>query len=340
MKRVAIEARWWKQDEVGRVVCMLCPRECVLGEGQHGFCYVRQNQSGQLVNLAYGHPIALHVDPIEKKPLYHFLPGSSILSLGTAGCNMGCRFCQNWDLTKAKDDLEQTTNYPPEDIVSIAERYGAPSIAFTYNEPTIWGEYVVDVSSLAHQRGVRTVMVTNGYISRDALRDIYAHIDAANVDLKSFTEEFYRGMTLSHLQPVLDTLVRLKNETNTWFEITTLLVPGKNDDPAETRRMCQWISRNLGPDVPLHLTAFHPDYQLMDSPPTSGVALQLARRIAMEEGLRYVYTGNVHDPAGQTTFCPRCQSPLIERDWHSITMNALENGACESCGETIAGCWK
>jgi len=336
----ARQALWWQQsDEPGHVVCLLCPRHCDLKEGQHGFCYVRKNEGGQLVSLAYARPIALNVDPIEKKPLNHFLPGTSILSLGTAGCNMGCRYCQNWDLTKSRDDLRRTQALGPGAVVDLAVRHESPSIAFTYNEPTIWSEFVIEVSRAAHERGLRTVMVTNGYIDEQPLREVYAHINAANVDLKGYSEQFYQGMTLSHLQPVLDTLVRLKHETGTWVEITTLLIPGKNDDADETRRMCAWIVENLGPDVPLHLTAFHPDYKVRDIEATSGDALREARRIAMSEGMHFVYTGNVHDPKGQTTYCPNCEAALVERSWHSIGSVRIQHGKCGLCQTPIAGVW-
>ncbi|MCX7017239.1 MAG: AmmeMemoRadiSam system radical SAM enzyme [Candidatus Sumerlaeota bacterium] len=331
------EAQWWTVEADGRIRCTLCPRDCIIPEGKHGFCFIRKNEAGRLVTLGYGHPSALQLDPIEKKPLNHFLPGTQILSLGTAGCNLGCRFCQNWDLSKAREVDAQAIELSPERVVEMAERHGAPSLAFTYNDPTIWGEYVIDISKRAHERGIRTVMVTAGYIHEQPFREIYQHVDAANVDLKAFDEDFYYKLTFSHLQPVLDTLVRLRKETDVWFEITNLLIPGHNDSPEETRRMCDWILRNLGADTPLHFTAFHPAYKLADAPPTPSSTLERARRIALEAGLRYVYIGNVHSPDGQTTYCPSCGEALIERDWHSILSYRLRDGACAKCGTKIAG---
>ncbi len=331
------EARWWEVLDKERIICTLCPRHCLLAEGKHGFCYIRKNENGQLVNLGYGHPIALHVDPIEKKPLNHFLPGTDILSLGTAGCNMGCRFCQNWDLSTARETQEHTREVSAEQVVELARRQGVPSIAFTYNEPTIWGEYVIDIAEQAQAHGLRTVMVTNGYVDPKPLRDIYAHIDAANVDLKGFTQEFYGRMTLSNLQPVLETLVHLRHEMGTWIEITNLMIPGKNDAPTETSQLCEWIVNELGVDTPLHFTAFHPDYQSREIPRTPGETLSNARRIAMAAGLRYVYIGNVHDEDGQTTFCWQCGMPLIRRNWHSVMENRLQDGHCPKCQASIAG---
>jgi pyruvate formate lyase activating enzyme len=252
---------------------------------------------------------------------------------------MGCFFCQNWDISKSKHDQVHSTYLPPEDVVMLAIRHGSPSIAFTYNEPTIWGEYVVDISQVARKYGLNTVMVTNGYITYEAFHDIYDHIDAANVDLKAFTEEFYGKITLTHLQPVLDTLVWLKKETNVWFEITNLVIPTLNDDPRETRKLCEWILENLGPDVPLHFTAFHPDFKLRDKPNTPPKTLHRARAIALEVGLHYVYEGNIFSD-GAHTYCPGCGTLLIERSWHSVRMNRLKDGKCPNCGHGIAGVWR
>jgi pyruvate formate lyase activating enzyme len=278
------------------------------------------------------------MDPIEKKPLHHFLPGTRVFSLGTAGCNMGCSFCQNWNISKSKTDQLHSANIPPEDIVALAIHYGCPSIAFTYNEPTIWGEYVIDICRAAREAGVRTVMVTNGYITREAFHDIYDHVDAANVDLKAFTEGFYGRITLTHLQPVLDTLTWLKHETNVWFEITNLLIPTLNDRPYEIRRLSAWILEHLGPDVPLHFTAFHPDFKLRDKPRTPPETLHTARTIALDAGLHYVYEGNIHSGATHT-FCPGCGKIVIRRSWHDVLENMLLAGACPYCGYAIPGRW-
>jgi pyruvate formate lyase activating enzyme len=334
----AHEGRWWEPMADGRVHCYLCPRHCHIGEGQRGFCFIRVNRGGKLYSLGYGAPAALQIDPIEKKPLNHFLPGTSVFSMGTAGCNMGCSFCQNWGISKSTQDQAQSVSLPPQDVPLLAKQYGAPSIAFTYNEPTIWGEYVIDICRSAKEHGLKTVMVTNGYITREAFHDIYDHVDAANVDLKAFTEGFYGRTTLTHLQPVLDTLEWLRRETDVWFEITNLLIPTLNDDSDEVRRLAGWIAEHLGPDVPLHFTAFHPDFRLRDKPPTPPETLHRAHAIATAEGLHYVYEGNTSVGARETR-CPGCRAVLIERGWHSPTVNRLRNGACPDCGQKIPGRW-
>ena len=332
------EGRWWEAEPNGKVHCYLCPRHCHIGEGQAGFCFIRKNEGGKLYSLGYAHPAALQVDPIEKKPLNHFLPGTRVFSMGTAGCNMGCFFCQNWDISKSRSDQVQSSYVPPEDVVQLAIRYGCPSIAFTYNEPTIWGEYVIDICAAAKEAGINTVMVSNGYITYDAFHDIYDHIDAANIDIKAFTENFYGKVTLTHLQPVLETLEWLKNETNVWFEMTNLMIPTLNDDPAETRKLAEWIMEHLGPDVPLHFTAFHPDFKLRDKPKTPPETLHNARDIAREVGLHYVYEGNIFSDAANTS-CPSCGTLLIRRSWHDVEENRLKNGACPKCGLAIPGRW-
>lgn len=332
------EARWWEPEANGKVHCYLCPRHCHIGEGQAGFCFIRANQKGKLYSLGYSHPAALQIDPIEKKPLNHFLPGTRVFSLGTAGCNMGCFFCQNWDISKSRSDQVRSTHIAPEDIVRLAIRYNCPSIAFTYNEPTIWGEYVVDICRVAKEYGVKTVMVSNGYITREAFHDIYDHIDAANIDLKAFTENFYGRVTLTHLEPVLETLQWLRNETNVWFELTNLIIPTLNDDPAETRALSEWVLEHLGPDVPLHFTAFHPDFKLQDKQRTPPETLHRARKVALAAGLHYVYEGNILS-GGAHTYCPACKTLLIRRSWHDVEENHLHNGACPKCGLGIPGRW-
>jgi pyruvate formate lyase activating enzyme len=332
------EALWWEREPSERVHCYLCPRHCHIGKGQSGFCFIRVNQNGKLYSLGYASPAALQVDPIEKKPLNHFLPGTRIFSMGTAGCNMGCFFCQNWDISKSHQDQVNSKHVPPEDVPLLAKKYGCNSIAFTYNEPTIWGEYVIDICKAAKPLGLKTVMVTNGYITREAFHDIYDHIDAANVDLKAFTENFYGKITLTHLQPVLDTLKWLKYETSVWFEITNLMIPTLNDDPVETRKLAEWIHANLGPDIPLHFTAFHPDFKLQDKPPTPPETLHRARQIAREVGLHYVYEGNIYSDAANT-HCPHCNKLLIRRSWHNVLENHLEAGNCPRCKTPIPGHW-
>ncbi len=326
-------ARWWEMQDDGRILCTLCPRECRIGEGKIGFCFIRQNIGGTLYSLGYGQPVAIHIDPVEKKPLNHFLPGTTILSMGTAGCNLGCKFCQNWDISKAKADQFHSINLTPEAIVQAALEHGTPSIAYTYNEPTIWGEYVIDIARVGHEHGVRSVMVTNGYVTDEAFHDIYDHIDA-------FTEEFYKKITIAHLEPVLNILKRLKHETNVWFEITTLLIPGANDVDEEIKQLCGWILENLSDRVPLHFTAFHPDFKMTDRPRTPASTLTKARNIGLEMGLKFVYVGNVHDTEGQTTYCPACKTALIRRDWHSVLADRVVKGKCFKCGEAIAGVWE
>ena len=332
------EASWWEPEGNGRVHCFLCPRHCHIHPGQSGFCFIRINQDGKLYNLGYGAPAALQIDPIEKKPLNHFLPGTRVFSMGTAGCNMGCFFCQNWDISKSHQDQVNSQHVSPEDVPLLAQKYGCESIAFTYNEPTIWGEYVIDICKAAKRAGLKTVMVTNGYITREAFHDIYDHVDAANVDLKAFTEKFYGKITLTHLEPVLETLQWLKSETKVWVEITNLMIPTLNDDPAETRKLAEWIGSNLGPDVPLHFTAFHPDFKLQDKPKTPAETLHRARAIAREVGLHYVYEGNIFSDGGNTS-CPECGAVLIRRSWHEVLENRLRDGKCGECGERIEGVW-
>jgi pyruvate formate lyase activating enzyme len=330
-------ARYWHPQSDGRLLCTLCPRYCRIGDGQAGFCFIRQNRGGRLVQVGYGRSTGFAIDPIEKKPLNHFYPGTSVLSFGTAGCNLGCKFCQNWDISKAKLDEEGLRAHAPEEVAALALRESAPSIAYTYNDPVIWAEYVIDVARAARARGVKNVLVTAGYVTDEARPELYADADAANVDLKAFSEDFYRKVTASHLEPVLETLKWIRWKSDTWLEVTTLLIPGLNDGDDELSRMADWFFANLGPDVPLHFTAFHPDFKLTDVPPTPPETLRRARAIARAAGLRYVYVGNVHDAEGQTTTCARCERPLIGRDWYAITHYAVKDGACAHCGLPLPG---
>lgn len=331
------EAKWWKPTNRGKILCTLCPRYCEIGEGQPGFCYIRQNIGGKLYSIGYGRPTGFAIDPIEKKPLNHFLPGTSILSFGTAGCNLGCKFCQNWSISKAKLDETYSVEASPDDVIALAKKYRTPSIAYTYNDPTIFGEYVIDISKLAQQEGIKNVMVTAGYIDKEARKEIYKFIDAANVDLKGFTERFYFKNTLSHLDYVLDTIYWLKHETNVWIELTTLLIPGENDSDEEIKQECQWILQNLGDSVPLHFTAFHPDFKMREKSPTPHSTLLKAKRIAEKEGIKYCYIGNVLDSKNQSTFCEKCGSLLIERNWHNIKLHNFDRGKCTKCGFQIPG---
>ncbi|MGH9325767.1 MAG: AmmeMemoRadiSam system radical SAM enzyme [Terriglobia bacterium] len=331
------EAAWWETLPNGRIHCYLCPRHCHIGEGQTGFCFIRKNIGGRLYNLGYAQPAALQIDPIEKKPLNHFMPGSRVFSMGTAGCNMGCFFCQNWDISKSKSDQIHSTHLDPDEVALAALEYRCPSVAFTYNEPTIWAEYVVDIAKAAHAAGLKTVMVTNGYITREALFDVYRHIDAANVDLKAFTENFYARTTLTHLEPVLETLRALRRETSVWFEMTNLMIPTLNDASEETKELCGWVLENLGDDVPLHFTAFHPDFKLRDKPSTPPETLHHARQVAMEMGLKFVYEGNVYSEGGNT-LCPGCRRTIVKRWWHKVSgVHISQEGHCEFCGTKIPG---
>ena len=296
--------RFWKPQEGSRILCVLCPRHCSLADGQRGFCFVRQNIGGQMILTTYGRSSGFCIDPIEKKPLNHFLPGTSILSFGTAGCNLGCKFCQNWDISKSREFDRLTDEATPKAIARRAKELGCPSVAFTYNDPVIFAEYAMDVADACRELGIHPVAKTAGYITDEARPEFYQHMDAANVDLKAFTEDFYKKVTLGALQPVLDTLLYLKKETRVWFEITNLLIPDENDSDREIHAMSEWIMTHLGPEVPLHFTAFHPDFRMMDKPPTPAQTLTRARDIALSKGLHYVYTGNVHDPKGSSTYCP------------------------------------
>ncbi|MEA2627425.1 MAG: pyruvate formate lyase activating enzyme [Candidatus Binatota bacterium] len=337
MDSEAHPARWWRPLENDKLLCYLCPRLCEVPEGKAGFCYIRKNVGGQLVSLGYGRSTGFAVDPIEKKPLNHFLPGSSVLSFGTAGCNLGCKFCQNWDISKARLDTRRSEAGTPEQVVELALRTGSAGIAYTYNDPVIWAEYAIDIARAARDAGLKNVFVTAGYVTPEAREEVFRYMDAVNVDLKAFTEDFYRHVTLSHLEPVKDTLRWLARESQVWFEVTTLLIPGLNDSEAEIREQCDWIFAELGPDVPLHFTAFHPDFKMLDRPATPAGTLVRAREIGREAGLRYVYVGNVHDRAGQTTFCPACGAVLIRRDWHAIATYRLDGGRCGACGQSIPG---
>lgn len=330
-------AKWWEPNPNGKILCTLCPRYCTIGSGQKGFCFIRENIDNKLYSTGYGRPTGFAVDPIEKKPLSHFFPGTDVLSFGTAGCNLGCKFCQNWTISKSKIDEINSLEVSPENVIKLAQKYNTPSIAYTYNDPTIFGEYVIDISSLAREENINSVMVTAGYIDKNARKEVYKYIDAANVDLKAFTEMFYHKLTFSHLKDILNTLLWIKNETDIWLEITTLLIPDENDSNEEIKQLSNWIVENLGENVPLHFTAFHPDFKMKDKPRTSGLTLKTARKIAQEAGINYCYIGNIHDIEGQSTYCPKCNKPIIIRDWHSVINNKLVNGRCSYCDENISG---
>jgi pyruvate formate lyase activating enzyme len=333
-----VPTKYWHRLDGDRVQCDLCPRACKLQEGQRGLCFVRACLDGAVVLTSYGRSSGFCVDPIEKKPLNHFLPGTPVLSFGTAGCNLACRFCQNWDISKSRETETLSDAAGPEAIARAAAMHGCRSVAFTYNDPVIFHEYAIDVAKACQAHGIRTVAVTAGYVCAEPRREFYQHMDAANVDLKAFTEEFYHTVCAAHLAPVLETLEYLKRETSVWLEITTLLIPGLNDSEAELDRLTRWVVDHLGAEVPIHFSAFHPDWRMLDRPPTPPAILSRARRIALDNGLRYAYTGNVHDRDGDTTFCHGCGAPVIVRDWYEILgWHLTEDGCCEHCGSKCAG---
>ncbi len=333
-----VPTKYWHRLDDGRIQCDVCPRFCKLQEGQRGLCFVRACENGQIVLTTYGRSSGFCVDPIEKKPLNHYLPGTPILSFGTAGCNLSCKFCQNWDISKSREIETLADAASPEVIARAAKQLGCRSVAFTYNDPVIFHEYAIDVAQACHEVGVKAVAVTAGYQCAAPRAEFYRYMDAANVDLKAFTEQFYKQITVGHLQPVLDTLEYLKKETTVWFEITTLLIPGENDSEREIEELTQWVMEHLGPDVPLHFTAFHPDFKMLDKPPTPSSTLTMARRIAVKNGLRYAYTGNVHDEEGGSTYCHHCGRKLIGRDWYVMTeWHLTDDGLCLHCGTPCAG---
>jgi pyruvate formate lyase activating enzyme len=330
--------KYWHVIEDGRVQCDLCPRFCKLREGQRGLCFVRAREGGEIVLTTYGRSSGFCIDPIEKKPLNHFYPGTPVLSFGTAGCNLACKFCQNWDISKSREMDTLAAAATPEAIARAARDTGCTSVAFTYNDPVIFHEYAIDTAQACHELGIKTVAVTAGEICDEPRREFFRHIDAANVDLKAFTEGFYRKLCKGDFQTVLDTLLYLRYETDVWFEVTTLLIPGENDGDAEIEGLSQWMMEHLGPDVPLHFSAFHPDFQMRDKPSTPASTLNRAWEIAMNNGMRYVYTGNVHDEAHGSTYCHECGTKVIGRDWYVMTAwNLDDNGACANCGTPVAG---
>jgi pyruvate formate lyase activating enzyme len=336
--RYTVATKYWHLLEDGRIQCDLCPRFCKLREGQRGMCFVRARHDNQVVLTTYGRSSGFCIDPIEKKPLNHFLPGTSVLSFGTAGCNLGCDFCQNWDISKSREVETLSQEASPEAIARAAAASGCRSVAFTYNDPVIFMEYAIDVAKACRAQGIATVAVTAGEICDAPRREFFQHMDAANVDLKAFTQDFYWKVCKGDLQTVLDTLVYLKRETKVWFEITTLLIPGHNDSDDELRALSAWVFKELGPDVPLHFTAFHPDFRMLDVPHTPPATLQRARGIALDAGLHYVYVGNVHDEDGSSTYCASCGEKVIGRDWYVLTSWGLNaSGACGKCGAAIHG---
>jgi pyruvate formate lyase activating enzyme len=333
-----VDARYWRALDDGRIQCDLCPRFCRLRDGQRGLCFVRARAGDRIVLTTYGRSSGFCIDPIEKKPLNHFLPGTPVLSFGTAGCNLSCKFCQNWDVTKSRQFDSLSDEASPEAIAQAAKAHGCRSVAFTYNDPVIFLEYAVDTAAACRAAGVKTVAVSAGYICPAPREELFRSIDAANIDLKAFTDEFYRKICGGSLGPVLETLEYVKHETDVWLELTTLLIPGENDSPAEIDRMTQWVVDKLGPDVPMHFSAFHPDWKMLEHPPTPRETLLAAREIAMKNGVRYAYVGNVHDKRADSTYCHGCGELLIGRDWYELSDWSLTaDGACARCGVRCAG---
>lgn len=329
---------FWHRLEDGRAECGICPRHCRMDEGQRGFCFVRGNRGGAVVLHAYGRSSGFCVDPIEKKPLNHFLPGTPVLSFGTAGCNLGCRFCQNWDISRSRDLDALAAPALPDAIARTALEAGCRSVAFTYNDPVVFHEYCIDTAIACRELGLRTVAVTNGYQCAGPRAEFYRHMDAANVDLKGFTEAFYQRLCAAHLRPVLETLEYLRRETGVWLELTTLLIPGQNDSAAELDALTRWVAERLGPDVPLHFSAFHPDWKMLDTPATPPATLLEARRIARANGLRHVYVGNVRWKEADSTYCHACGQLLIGRDWFELQeWHLAPGGACPACGTQCPG---
>ncbi len=328
---------WYHSVSDEQIECDLCPRHCRLKHGDQGFCFVRENRDQQMVLTTYGRSTGFCIDPVEKKPLYHFLPGNPVLSFGTAGCNLGCKFCQNWEISKSREVARASQFASPESIARAALELNCSAVAMTYNDPVIWAEYAIDTAAACQKQGLKTIVVTAGYLQGEARHAFFEYVDAANVDLKAFTESFYWKITGGHLEPVLDTLKWLYHETNVWLELTNLQIPEANDSLREIQAMCRWIVEELGPEVPLHFSAFHPDFRMTDRPATSIAALRQAYEIAKRSGLQYVYLGNVHDPQRDSTYCPECDSLLIERDWYSLGKYALAGSKCVNCGHTIPG---
>jgi len=333
-----VKTRYWHRLDDGRLQCDLCPRHCKLRDGQRGLCYVRQRLDDEVKLVSYGRSSGFCVDPIEKKPLNHFYPGSAVLSFGTAGCNLACKFCQNWDMSKSREMDTLADAASPEKLARVADELSCLSVAFTYNDPVIFHEYAIDVAVACRERDIKTVAVTAGYIDPEPRNEFFAAMDAANVDLKAFSERFYRKVCGGRLAPVLETLEYIRHETDTWMELTTLLIPGENDSDDELHRMTSWVMDKLGPDVPMHFTAFHPDWKMRDIESTPAATLTRARRIAIENGVRFAYTGNVHDNQGSSTWCPGCGALLIERNWYVLGRYGLDaRGCCASCGERLPG---
>ncbi len=333
-----VEARYYQKMENRKIKCVLCPRECVIDDLERGYCGVRENQGGTYYTLVYGRPCSVHADPIEKKPLFHFLPSSRAFSIATAGCNVMCKFCQNWEISQTRPEQIKAYDMPPDMVVKLAQENSCRSIAYTYTEPVIFTEYMYDIARRGRNAGVKSVMITNGYINAGPMNDLCSVLDGVKIDLKAFTERFYKELVSGELRPVLDTLVLLR-KNNMWTEIVYLVIPGQNDDPKELKEMCKWIVSELGPETPVHFSRFHPQYRLTNIPATPVSTVKTARQIGLDSGLFYVYTGNVPGDPGESTYCPECGTTLVKRIGYHVQRNAVQKGHCPDCGKKIAGIW-
>lgn len=333
------EASFYFKSDNKQVNCVLCPRRCIIPDGKRGFCGVRENKGGVLYSLVYAKPCSLHIDPIEKKPLFHVLPGSQAFSLATVGCNLRCKFCQNWQISQAAPEDVVAFTLSPEEVIAKVKESGAPVIAYTYTEPTVYYEYMFDIARLAKAAGIKNVMHSAGFINEEPLRRLCPYLDAANIDLKGFNNRFYSEMTLGNVDDVLRTLKILKEE-GVWIEITNLILPGLNDDPLEIKKMCVWIRDNLGPETPIHFTRFTPHYKLMHLSPTPARTLEMAKKAATDAGLKYVYLGNISHTEAENTYCPKCGKLLVGRTGYVLTSMNIVEGKCKFCSEAIDGIWK
>jgi len=333
------EARHYEKLPHKKIRCQLCPRACVIDDLERGYCGVRENRNGVYYTLVHSRPCSVHIDPIEKKPLFHFLPGTSAFSIATVGCNVECVFCQNWEISQMRPEQAQNYDLPPQAVADLAAQKQCASIAYTYTEPVVFEEYMFDCATAGRNRNVRSVMISNGYIQEKPMIELCSVLSAVKIDLKAFTQKFYSDLVSGELQPVLDTL-KLLAKQKIWLEIVYLVIPTKNDDQGELREMCQWIARDLNTDVPLHFTRFYPQYRLKNLSPTPAVTLRSAREIALKEGLHYVYTGNMPGDEGENTYCPKCREAIIRRVGYQILKNDLVDGKCNKCGQRIAGVWK
>ncbi|MBM3245835.1 MAG: AmmeMemoRadiSam system radical SAM enzyme [Candidatus Omnitrophica bacterium] len=335
----AKEALFYRKLDKLMVRCQLCPRSCIIAGGKRGFCGIRENRGGRLYTLSYAKVVAVHTDPIEKKPLFHFLPSTLAFSIATAGCNLRCKFCQNWEISQSLPEEVQYSYIEPEDLVRQAKGSGSPTIAYTYSEPTVFYEYMLEAAKLAKRQGIRNIMHSNGYINQEPLKELAKYLDAANIDLKGFSDDYYAKMAEATLGPVLRSLKILKEE-GVHLEITNLVLPGFNDNQDALTKMCLWIKENLGPDTPVHFSRFFPMYKLASLNPTPVETLEKAREIALDCGLKYVYIGNLAGHPAENTYCPKCKELLIERRGYFVTRNNIKDGKCKFCGESINGVWR